>query len=104
MGSIDVMAATLKFNCDAPEAVIYMFHSLYTYSLKVMEIEFPIEFLVHGTSVSFQRKRGVARAEWQERVKQASMTALPTLGYIRSASKSAFAGTISTPANAWKVD
>ena len=42
-----------------------------------MEIEFPIEFLVHGTPVSLQRKRRAAVTEWQERVKTASTTAIP---------------------------
>jgi len=42
-----------------------------------MELSFPIEFLVHGTAVSFQAKRPESRAEWKERVKDASRTAIP---------------------------
>ncbi len=42
-----------------------------------MEIEFPIEFLVHGIPVALQTKRRAAAAEWQERVKAASTTAIP---------------------------
>lgn len=42
-----------------------------------MEIEFPIEFLVHGTPVSLQAKRPESREEWQDRVKIASVRAIP---------------------------
>jgi hypothetical protein len=42
-----------------------------------MEISFPIEFLVHGTPVSFQAKHAAARSEWKERVKTASIHTLP---------------------------
>ena len=42
-----------------------------------MEISFPIEFLVHGTPVSFQAKNAAARNEWKERVKAASAQVLP---------------------------
>ena len=42
-----------------------------------MEVHFPIEFLVEGTPVSFQRGRAEARNEWKERVKAASSTVLP---------------------------
>jgi hypothetical protein len=42
-----------------------------------MELSFPIEFLVHGTAVSLQAKRAESRAEWKERVKDASKTAIP---------------------------
>jgi crossover junction endodeoxyribonuclease RusA len=41
-----------------------------------MQLLFPIEFLVHGTAVSLQAKRKEARAEWKERVKTASTTAI----------------------------
>lgn len=42
-----------------------------------MLIEFPIEFVVHGTPVSLQAKRPAAKTEWKERVKDASRTVLP---------------------------
>lgn len=42
-----------------------------------MELEFPIEFFVHGTPVSLQAKRAEAREEWKQRIKSASSTALP---------------------------
>lgn len=42
-----------------------------------MEIEFPIEFLVHGTPVSLQSKRAVAKEAWKDRVRAASTTRLP---------------------------
>lgn len=42
-----------------------------------MEIAFPIEFLVHGTPVSFQAKNAVARDDWKDRVKAASAFVLP---------------------------
>jgi crossover junction endodeoxyribonuclease RusA len=42
-----------------------------------MELSFPIEFLVHGTAVSLQAKRAESRAEWKERVKEASKTVIP---------------------------
>lgn len=42
-----------------------------------MEIEFPIEFLVHGTPVSSQAKNAAAREDWKARVKAASLGALP---------------------------
>lgn len=42
-----------------------------------MELSFPIEFLVHGTAVSFQAKRPESRDEWKQRVKAASVTPLP---------------------------
>jgi crossover junction endodeoxyribonuclease RusA len=37
-----------------------------------VEIEFPIEFTVEGTPVSFQQRRSEARNEWKARVKAAS--------------------------------
>ena len=42
-----------------------------------MEIEFPIEFIVLGTPVSFQADRPAAKLEWKERVKDASRSAIP---------------------------
>ncbi len=47
-----------------------------------MEIEFPIEFLVHGTPVSHQTKRPAAKAAWQKRIRQASMTAIPAPHFV----------------------
>lgn len=42
-----------------------------------MDIEFPVEFLVEGAPVSFQAKRAASRLEWRERVRSASLRALP---------------------------
>jgi crossover junction endodeoxyribonuclease RusA len=42
-----------------------------------MQLSFPIEFLVHGTAVSLQAKRPESRAEWKERVKNASRNVIP---------------------------
>lgn len=42
-----------------------------------MEIEFPIEFLVHGTPVSLQAKRPEAKEEWKGRIRAASRTVIP---------------------------
>jgi crossover junction endodeoxyribonuclease RusA len=42
-----------------------------------VEIEFPVEFLVEGTPVSFQHRRAEARNEWKARVKAASSRELP---------------------------
>jgi crossover junction endodeoxyribonuclease RusA len=42
-----------------------------------MEIGFPIEFLVHGTPVSFQAKNATARDDWKDRVKAASIGVIP---------------------------
>lgn len=42
-----------------------------------IEIEFPIEFLVHGTPVSLQAKRAASRDEWKERIKSAGSQAIP---------------------------
>ncbi|WP_027534771.1 RusA family crossover junction endodeoxyribonuclease [Bradyrhizobium sp. WSM3983] len=42
-----------------------------------MEIEFPLEFLVHGTPVSFQAKNAAAREDWKDRVKTASSSTIP---------------------------
>lgn len=43
-----------------------------------MTIEFPVEFIVKGTPVSFQNPRPEARNEWKGRVKAASLAKLPT--------------------------
>jgi hypothetical protein len=43
----------------------------------VVQIVFPLEFLVHGTPVSVQTKRKRSRREWKERVRAASMAVLP---------------------------
>jgi crossover junction endodeoxyribonuclease RusA len=42
-----------------------------------MDLAFPIEFLVHGTAVSFQAKRAESRNEWKNRVKAASTSVIP---------------------------
>lgn len=42
-----------------------------------MEPEFPIEFIVEGTPVSFQATRAKSKTEWKERVKGASLNVLP---------------------------
>jgi crossover junction endodeoxyribonuclease RusA len=42
-----------------------------------MELGFPIEFLVHGTPVSSQSQNASARAGWKNRVKSASVGAIP---------------------------
>jgi crossover junction endodeoxyribonuclease RusA len=39
--------------------------------------EFPIEFVVRGTPVSFQADRAESKLEWKERVKGASWNVLP---------------------------
>jgi crossover junction endodeoxyribonuclease RusA len=41
-----------------------------------VEIEFPLEFLVEGTPVSFQHRRHEARNEWKARVNAASSNEL----------------------------
>ncbi len=46
-----------------------------------IEINFPIEFVVHGTPLSLQAKRAASRAEWKERVKLASSNAIPSPHY-----------------------
>lgn len=43
-----------------------------------MEIEFPIEFLVHGTPVSLQARRAEAKAAWRDRIRTASTDQLPS--------------------------
>ncbi len=42
-----------------------------------MELEFPIEFFVSGTPVSFQATRAESKSEWKTRVKNASSERLP---------------------------
>lgn len=42
-----------------------------------MDLEFPIEFVVQGTPVSFQSKRPRAKTEWKNRVRAASSVVLP---------------------------
>lgn len=42
-----------------------------------MEVDFPFEFVVHGTPVSFQRSSGDARKAWKELVKEAARPILP---------------------------
>ncbi len=42
-----------------------------------MEIDFPIEFTVLGTPVSFQAARAASRDQWKARVRAASFTAIP---------------------------
>lgn len=43
-----------------------------------MEIEFPIEFFVSGTPVSFQAARLAAKEEWKARIKAATAAAIPS--------------------------
>jgi crossover junction endodeoxyribonuclease RusA len=43
----------------------------------ILEIEFPIEFLVYGTAVSHQRDNPRAKKEWKQQVRDASSTVLP---------------------------
>ena len=50
----------------------------------MVEIEFPIEFLVQGTPVSLQAKRAKSRNEWKARVKSASSDVLPTPHFASS--------------------
>lgn len=42
-----------------------------------MQIEFPIEFLVHGTPVSFQSGSSHSKAQWKTRVRTASTAVIP---------------------------
>ena len=46
-----------------------------------MEPEFPIEFIVHGTPVSFQRKNADAKQEWKSLVRAASVAELPEMHF-----------------------
>jgi crossover junction endodeoxyribonuclease RusA len=43
-----------------------------------MMIEFPLEFLVKGMPVSVQAKRPKSKIEWQQRVRDASSTVIPS--------------------------
>jgi Holliday junction resolvase RusA-like endonuclease len=56
-----------------------------------VEIQFPIEFIVEGTPVSFQHRRAEARNEWKACVKAASSMRL-SAGY--DASKARIAATL----------
>lgn len=47
-----------------------------------MDIEFPIEFLVHGTPVSLQARRAESRDEWKARVKAASTKGIPQPHFV----------------------
>jgi crossover junction endodeoxyribonuclease RusA len=51
----------------------------------LMEIEFPIEFLVYGTPVSFQADRAESRTQWKDRVKAASRLAIPDFHFASDA-------------------
>jgi crossover junction endodeoxyribonuclease RusA len=51
-----------------------------------MEIDFPIEFVVEGTPVSFQAARAASKSQWKARVKDASRSALPD-GHMASEGK-----------------
>jgi hypothetical protein len=42
-----------------------------------IEIEFPVEFVVAGTPASLQTKRAQTRTAWRDRVRVASLMALP---------------------------
>jgi Holliday junction resolvase RusA-like endonuclease len=42
-----------------------------------VEIAFPLEFIVSGTPVSLQAKRGESRTAWKDRVRHASSSSLP---------------------------
>jgi crossover junction endodeoxyribonuclease RusA len=42
-----------------------------------MELEFPIEFLAHGTPVSSQSQNPLAKTGWKDRVKTASVGVIP---------------------------
>lgn len=46
-----------------------------------MEPEFPLEFIVHGTPVSFQRDNSRAKTEWKELVKASSQVHLPEMHF-----------------------
>jgi hypothetical protein len=45
--------------------------------VQLMEIAFPIEFLVPGTPISLQAKRAKSRKQWKARVRDASRTVIP---------------------------
>jgi hypothetical protein len=42
-----------------------------------LELEFPLEFVVHGTPVSLQRANPRAKSEWKQLVKASSVPSLP---------------------------
>jgi crossover junction endodeoxyribonuclease RusA len=49
-----------------------------------MEPEFPIEFIVQGTPVSFQRANPRAKEEWRDLVRRASAPQLPQMHFASS--------------------
>ena len=49
-----------------------------------MEPEFPLEFIVLGTPVSFQRDNPKAKQEWKELVRSASAEKLPQMHFATS--------------------
>jgi crossover junction endodeoxyribonuclease RusA len=50
----------------------------------LIELTFPIEFLVHGTPVSFQAKMAAAKTGWKDRVRAASLSSIPQQPYFAS--------------------
>lgn len=42
-----------------------------------MEADFPFEFVVHGTPVSFQRSNPAAKAAWKQLVRESAQDLLP---------------------------
>jgi crossover junction endodeoxyribonuclease RusA len=50
----------------------------------LVEIIFPIEFIVSGTPVSLQAKRSRSRDEWKKRVRAASSDAIPSPHFVSS--------------------
>lgn len=46
-----------------------------------MEPEFPFEFIVHGTPISFQRKNARAKQDWKDLVRTASAAELPEMHF-----------------------
>jgi Holliday junction resolvase len=46
-----------------------------------VELEFPLEFVVEGTPVSFQAKLSKSKQDWKAKVKAASYSALPQAHY-----------------------
>lgn len=46
-----------------------------------MEPDFPFEFIVQGTPVSFQRSSTAAKLEWKELVRSASSNKLPEMHF-----------------------
>ncbi|MCM2476941.1 RusA family crossover junction endodeoxyribonuclease [Rhizobium sp. CG5] len=47
-----------------------------------MEPEFPFEFIILGTPVSFQRENSRAKQEWKDLVRQASQSKLPEMHFV----------------------